>query len=66
MVSCGLAFPVINVEAGYVGDLDEATIERKAALVARRTRYYAWAWRLAVAGGIGFALLVGLASLHLK
>ena len=66
IASCGFAFPVIGVERGYVGELDEATIERKAALVERRTLYYAWAWRLAVAGGSGFALLVGLASLHLK
>lgn len=66
IVSCGFAFPVINVERGYGGTLDEAAIERKAALVERRTRYYAWAWRLAVVGGAGFALLVGLASLHLK
>lgn len=66
IVSCGFAFPVINVESGYVGALDDATLERKAALVARRTGYYAWAWRLAVAGGAGFAVLVGLASLHLK
>ncbi len=66
VVSCGFAFPVINVESDYLGALDEAAIERKAAVVERRTRYYAWAWRLAVAGGCGFALLVGLASLHLK
>ena len=66
IVSCGFTFPVINVESGYVGELDDATLERKAALVARRTGYYAWAWRLAVAGGAGFAVLVGLASLHLK
>lgn len=66
IVSCGFAFPVIGVETGYVGELDDATVVRKAALVERRTRSYAWAWRLAVAGGAGFALLVGLASLHLK
>ena len=66
IVSCGFAFPVINVENDWVGDLDDAALECKAVLVARRTRYYAWAWRLAVAGGTGFALLVGLASLHVK
>jgi hypothetical protein len=34
------------------------------ALVAQRTRLYVWAWRLAVAGGLGFALLVALATIH--
>jgi hypothetical protein len=34
--------------------------------VARRTALYSWAWRLAVAGGTGFAILVGLATLHLQ
>ena len=33
-------------------------------LVAHRTRLYSWAWRLAVAGGIGFAILVGIGTLH--
>lgn len=77
VVSCGFAFPVINVETDFFGvpydgavrdlpELDDAALARKAALVARRTRYYAWAWRLAVLGGIGFAALVGLATLHLK
>jgi glutathione S-transferase len=31
-----------------------------AALVARRTWLYTWAWRLSVAGGVGFALLAAL------
>ena len=33
-------------------------------LVGRRTRLYSWAWRLAVVGGIGFAVLVGIGTLH--
>jgi hypothetical protein len=32
--------------------------------VAQRTRLYLWAWRLAVAGGLGFAVLVALATVH--
>ena len=77
VVSCGFAFPVIGVERDFFGvpygsasgdppEVDDATVARKAALVARRTGYYAWAWRLSVAGGAGFAVLVGLATLHLK
>ena len=77
IISCGFAFPVINVENDFFGvpfdrtlkelpEVDDAALARKAALVARRTRFYAWAWRLAVVGGAGFALLVGLATLHLK
>ena len=77
VVSCGFAFPVISVEHDFFGvpygrtvrdlpELDDAAVARKAALVARRTGYYAWAWRLSVAGGVGFAVLVGLATLHLK
>lgn len=77
VVSCGFAFPVINVERDFFGvpygravldlpELDDAAVAGKAALVALRTRYYAWAWRLSVAGGIGFAVLVGVATLHLK
>ena len=42
--------------------LDDAVIGRLGAVVAQRTRLYAWAWRLAVAGGLGFALLVALAT----
>ena len=75
VVSCGLAFPVINVEWDFFGgrldrkanvepDFDEAALERLGDLVTRRTRLYSWAWRLAVAGGTGFAVLVGLATLH--
>jgi len=75
VVSCGLAFPVINVEWDFFGgrldrtvdgepDFDEAALGRLGDLVTRRTRLYSWAWRLAVAGGTGFAVLVGLATLH--
>ena len=73
--SCGFAFPVINVEWSFLGgrigevaggDLafDDAALERLGALVAHRTRLYSWAWRLAVAGGAGFAILVALATIH--
>lgn len=75
VVSCGFAFPVINVEwdffggrldrdAGVEPNFDEAALQRQGDLVAGRTRLYSWAWRLAVAGGTGFAILVGLATLH--
>lgn len=75
VVSCGFAFPVINVEWEFFGgrlnrgaegepNFDEAALQRLGELVARRTRLYSWAWRLAVAGGIGFAILVGVATLH--
>ena len=75
VVSCGLAFPVIDVEWEFFGgridrtangepDFDEAALQRLGDLVAHRTRLYSWAWRLAVAGGTGFAILVGLATLH--
>jgi hypothetical protein len=77
ILSCGFAFPVIAVERDFFGvrygvasaelpELDDSALAAKAALVTRRTRYYVWAWRLAVAGGGGFAILVGLATLHLK
>jgi len=73
--SCGFAFPVINVQwrfsagrlargAGGPLTLDDAAVQRLAALVARRTLLYSWAWRLAVVGGIGFAVLVTLAALR--
>jgi len=44
--------------------LDDGVVARLAELVARRTWLYSWAWRLAVAGGVGFALLVALATIH--
>ena len=43
---------------------DDAALNRLGDLVAYRTRLYSWAWRLAVAGGIGFAILVGIGTLH--
>jgi hypothetical protein len=75
VVSCGFAFPVIKIEweffggrLGRPGDdelaFDNAAVERLGELVERRTWLYAWAWRLAVAGGAGFALLVGFATIH--
>ena len=75
VVSCGFAFPVIDVEWEFFGgrldrvadgdpDFDEAALQRLGDLVARRTRLYLRAWQLAVAGGTGFAVLVGLATLH--
>ncbi len=75
VVSCGFAFPVINVEWEFFGgrldrvaegtpNFDDAALQRLGDLVARRTKLYSWAWKLAVAGGTGFAILVGLATLH--
>ena len=75
VASCGFAFPVINVEWSFLHGriietaskdvaFDAAALNRVGALVARRTWLYSWAWRLAVAGGIGFALLVALATIH--
>lgn len=75
VVSCGFAFPVINVEWEFFGgrldrladgepDFDDAAVQRLGDLVARRTWLYARAWQLAVAGGTGFAILVGLATIH--
>jgi hypothetical protein len=67
VASCGFAFPVIGVARGFFDGtpgLDDGVVERLAALVARRTWLYSWAWRLAVAGGVGFALLVALATIH--
>ena len=67
VASCGFAFPVIGVARGFFDDtpgLDDGVLDRLARLVAQRTRLYLWAWRLAVAGGLGFALLVALATIH--
>ena len=75
VVSCGFAFPVINVEWEFFGrrldrtaedkpDLGDDALQRLGDLVARRTWLYARAWQLAVAGGVGFALLVALATVH--
>ena len=72
VVSCGFAFPVISVARGFFDaapksldrGLDKDVVVRLGAVVARRTRLYAWAWRFAVAGGLGFALLVALATIH--
>ena len=75
VVSCGFAFPVINVQWDFFGmrldrpldtesPFDDAALQRQGDLVAWRTRLYSWAWRLAVAGGIGFAVLVGIGTLH--
>jgi hypothetical protein len=75
VVSCGFAFPVINVQRDFFGmridrpldtepPFDDAALQRLGKLVGRRTRLYSWAWRLAVVGGIGFAILVGIGTLH--
>jgi hypothetical protein len=75
VVSCGFAFPVINVQWDFFGmridrptdsasPFDDAALQRQGNLVAWRTRLYSWAWRLAVVGGIGFAILVGIGTLH--
>ena len=75
VMSCGFAFPVINVQWDFFGvridrpteaqsAFDDAALARMGDLVAHRMRLYSWAWRLAVVGGIGFAILVGIATLH--
>jgi hypothetical protein len=67
VVSCGFAFPVISVARGFFDaapGLDDVVIKRLGETVAQRTWLYVWAWRLAVAGGLGFALLVALATIH--
>ena len=75
VVSCGFAFPVINVEWEFFGgrldrpaggdpDFDDAALGRLGDLVTHRTWLYSRAWQLAVAGGAGFAILVGLATIH--
>ena len=75
VLSCGFAFPVINVEWEFFGGrlehqgasepgFDDAALERLGDLVTRRTRLYSRAWQLAVAGGAGFAIMVALATIH--
>jgi hypothetical protein len=75
VLSCGFAFPVINVEWEFFGgrldrladgesDFDDAALQRAGDLVERRTRLYSRAWQFAVAGGTGFAILVALATIH--
>ena len=75
VLSCGFAFPVINVEWEFFGgrldrladggpDFDDAALQRLGDLVARRTLLYSRAWQFAVAGGTGFAVLVALATIH--
>ena len=67
VASCGFAFPVINVARGFfnaTAELDDGMVARLEGLVAHRTWLYVWAWWLAVAGGLGFALLVALATIH--
>ena len=67
VASCGFAFPVIGVAHGFFDatpGLDDGVLDRLGRLVAQRTRLYVWAWRLAVAGGLGFAVLVALATIH--
>jgi hypothetical protein len=67
VASCGFAVPVIGVARGFFDatpGLDDGVLDRLGRLVAQRTRLYLWAWRFAVAGGLGFALLVALATIH--
>ena len=67
VASCGCAFPVIGIAHGFFDaapGLDDSVLARLEAMAGQRTRLYAWAWRLAIAGGLGFALLVALATLH--
>jgi hypothetical protein len=67
VASCGFAFPVIGVARGFFDatpGLDDGVLDRLARMVAQRTWLYLWAWRLAVAGGLGFAILVALATIH--
>ncbi len=67
VASCGCAFPVIGIAHGFFDaapGLDDSVLARLETMLGRRTRLYAWAWRLAIAGGLGFALLVALATLH--
>jgi hypothetical protein len=76
VLSCGFAFPVINVEWNFFGGrldhrdgsepvFDDAALERIGELVTLRTRLYSRAWQLAVAGGAGFAIMVALATIHI-
>jgi hypothetical protein len=58
---------VISVTCGFfdaASGLGKDVVVRLGTVVAQRTRLYAWAWRLAVTGGLGFALLVALATIH--
>jgi hypothetical protein len=75
VLSCGFAFPVINVEWEFFGgrldrladgepDFDDKALQRVGDLVERRTLLYSRAWQFAVAGGTGFAILVALATIH--
>lgn len=75
VLSCGFAFPVINVEWNFFGGrldhkdggepkFDDAALERLGEMVTLRTRLYSRAWQLAVAGGVGFAIMVALATIH--
>jgi len=62
IVSCGFAFPVIAVErsllSGSAQAIDDGGLNRLGAMVARRASLYSWAWRFAVAGGLGFAAII--------
>ena len=62
VASCGFAFPVISVERSLLGGsaqpIDDGGLDRLGAVVARRTSLYSWAWRFAVAGGLGFAAII--------
>ena len=62
IISCGFAFPVIAVQRnlldGSGSAIDDANLERLGDVVTRRTRLYAWAWRSAVASGLGFAAVI--------
>jgi hypothetical protein len=76
VVSCGFAFPVINVQWDFFGmRLDRA--DRRGVLLSTMPPWPAWAISspiarvsirgrggLAVVGGIGFAILVGIGTLH--
>jgi hypothetical protein len=67
VASCGFAFPVIGVARGFFDGtpgLDDGVLDRLGRVVAQRTQLYLWAWRLAVGGGLGFAVLVALATIH--
>ena len=61
VVSCGFAFPVINVQWDFFGlrldrladiepGFDDNVLQHLGNVVAQRTRLYSWAWRLAVVG----------------
>jgi hypothetical protein len=58
IVSCGFAFPVIAVQRGGPVTADDAGLDRLGAVTTRRTLLYAWAWRFAVASGLGFAAII--------